>query len=69
MPLQSRKNLQQQIVGTTRFSAHTIPITDGPGQPDLIHHQLQLEHLLIQTFGLGSAREAVTHQQGQPPTL
>ena len=69
MLLQGWKNLQNQIVGTTRFSAHTIAIPHGTSQPDLIHHQLQLEHLLVQALGQGDPRQTAAQQQGQPQPL
>ena len=60
--LQGRKKIEQKIVCPARFNAYAISIPHGPGQTDLIHHQLELKHLLIQALGLGNACHAATQQ-------
>jgi len=67
--LKRGKNLEQKIVGTAGFITHAFAIPHGTCQTDLINHQLQLEHLLIQALGPGHPRQAAAQQQGQPPNL
>ena len=67
--LQSRKKIQHQIVGPAGFNANANVIVKGTSQTDLIHQQLQLEHLLVEAFGMGSPNETEAQQQAQPPTL
>ena len=54
MQLQGRKKIEHKIVGPAGFNANANAITPGPRQTDLIHHQLQLEHLLVEASGVGS---------------
>ena len=67
--LQGRKQIEHKIVCPAGFNANANAITPGPRQTDLIHHQLQLEHLLVEASGVGSPVEAAAQQQSQPPTL
>jgi hypothetical protein len=67
--LQGRKKIKHKIVGPAGFNANANAITHGTRQTDLIHHQLQLEHLLVEAFGMGSPVEAAAQQHAQPPTL
>ena len=67
--LQDRKKIEHKIVGPAGFNANPNVITNRTGQTDLIHHQLQLEHLLVEASGMGSPAEAAAQQQRQPPTL
>jgi hypothetical protein len=67
--LQGRKKIEHKIVGPAGFNANANTIPQRPRQTDLIHHQLQLEHLLIEAFGMGSTAEAAAQQHSQPPTL
>jgi hypothetical protein len=67
--LQGRKKIEHKIVGPAGFNANANAIPHGTGQTDLIHHQLQLEHLLVEASGMGSPVEAAAQQHAQPPTL
>ena len=67
--LQGRKKIEHKIVGPAGFNANANAIPHGTGKPDLIHHQLQLEHLLVEASGMGSPVEAAAQQHAQPPTL
>ena len=67
--LQGRKKIEHKIVGPARFNANANAIPHGQRQTDLIHHQLQLEHLLVEASGVGSPAETAAQQQRQPPTL
>jgi len=67
--LQGRKKIEHKIVGPAGFNANANAIPHGTGQTDLIHHQLQLEHLLVEASGMGSPIEAAAQQHAQPPTL
>tara|TARA_B100002051_G_scaffold223574_1_gene218171 strand:- start:117 stop:344 length:228 start_codon:yes stop_codon:yes gene_type:complete len=67
--LQGRKQIEHKIVGPAGFNANANTIPHGPRQTDLIHHQLQLENLLVKASGVGSPAETAAQQQGQPPTL
>ena len=67
--LQGRKKIEHKIVGPAGFNANANQIPPGPSQTDLIHHQLQLEHLRVETFGVDSPVEAAAKKQGQPITL
>ena len=67
--LQDREKIENKIVGPAGFNANANAITNGTGQTDLIHHQLQLEHLLVKASGVGNPAETAAQQQGQPPTL
>jgi hypothetical protein len=67
--LQGRKKIEHKIVGPAGFNANANAIPPGPCQTDLIHHQLQLEHLLVEASGVGSPAEAAAQQHAQPPTL
>ena len=67
--LQGRKKIKDKVVGPAGFNANANTIPHGPRQTDLIHHQLQLEHLLVDASGVGSPTEAAAQQQGQTPTL
>jgi hypothetical protein len=69
MQLQGRKKIEHKIVGPAGFNTNPNTIPPGPRQTDLIHHQLQLEHLLVEASGVGSPAEAAAQQQRQPPTL
>ena len=62
MQLQGRKKSEHKIVRPPGFNANANAIPHGPGQTDLIHHQLELKHLLIQALGLGNACHAATQQ-------
>jgi hypothetical protein len=67
--LQSRKKIKHKIVGSAGFNANANAILHRMGQTDLIHHQLQLEHLLVEASGMDSPVEAAAQQHAQPPTL
>ena len=67
--LQGREKIEHEIVGPAGFNANANAIPQGTGQMDLIHHQLQLEHLLVEAFGVDSPAEAAAQQHAQPPTL
>jgi len=67
--LQGRKKIKHKIVGPAGFNANANAITHGTRQTDLIHHQLQLEHLLVEAFRMGSPVEAAAQQHAQQPTL
>ena len=56
--LQGRKKIEHKIVGPAGFNANPNTIPNGPRQTDLIHHQLQLENLLVEASSLGSPAEA-----------
>ena len=56
--LQGRKKIEHKIVGPSGFNANAKAIPHRTGQTDLVHHQLQLEHLLVEASGLGSPIEA-----------
>ena len=60
--LQSRKKIKHKIVGPAGFNANANTIPHGPRQKDLIHHQLQLEHLLVEAAGVGSTAETAAQQ-------
>jgi hypothetical protein len=66
--LKGRKKIEHKIVGPAGFNANPNTIPHGTGQADLIHHQLQLEHLLIEASGVGSTAETAAQQHAQPPT-
>ena len=67
--LQGWKKIEHKIVGPSRFNANANAIPHRTGKTDLIHHQLQLEHLLVEASGMGSPVEAAAQQHAQPPTL
>ena len=67
--LQGRKKIKHKIVGPAGFNANANAITNGTRQTYLIHDQLQLEHLLVEAFGMGSPVEAAAQQHAPPPTL
>ena len=54
MQLQGWKQIERKIVGPAGFNANPNTIPHGTGQADLIHHQLQLEHLLILSSSLSN---------------
>ena len=56
--LQGRKKIEHKVVGPAGFNAKANTIPHGPRQTDLIHHQLQLENLLVEASSLGSPAEA-----------
>ena len=67
--LQGWKKIEHKIVGPSGFNANANAIPHGTGQADLIHYQLQLEHLLVEASGMGSPVEAAAQQHAQQPTL
>ena len=69
MQLQDRTEIYYKIVGPAGFNANANAIPHRTGKTDLIHHQLQLEHLLVEASGMGSPVEAAAQQHAQPPTL
>ena len=62
LQLQGRKKIEHKIVGPAGFNANANAIPHGAGQTDLIHHQLQLEHLLVEASGVGSTAETAAQQ-------